>query len=178
MFNLAGSESVSSRWIAGILVAGCLALGGTVAAEPAAASPRDAPVVLEKEDVYGEQRSLADLRGDLVFVNVWASWCPSCVKELPALQAFHEAHRDEGVHVWGLSMDMFGDAERLPEFIEKHGVTYPVINVTPGEASRFGYIEGVPITFVIGPDGTVDGEYLGPVSREILETMLKSRRVD
>ncbi|MFP4640201.1 MAG: TlpA family protein disulfide reductase [Guyparkeria sp.] len=57
-------------------------------------------------------------------------------------------------------------------------MTYPALNVTPGEASRFGYVEGVPITFVIGPDGTVDGEYLGPVTREILENVLKSRRVD
>ncbi|MFW6041839.1 MAG: redoxin domain-containing protein [Guyparkeria sp.] len=83
-----------------MLVAGLLALGGTVMAESASASPRDTPVVLEKEDVHGEPRNLADLRGDIVFINVWASWCPSCVQELPELQAFHEAHRDEGVHVW------------------------------------------------------------------------------
>ncbi|WP_372591103.1 TlpA family protein disulfide reductase [Guyparkeria sp.] len=169
---------MSNRWFAGILAAGLLAVGAMAVAEPASASPRDTPVAFEKDDVHGEPRNLADLRGDIVFINVWASWCPSCVKELPELQAFHEAHRDEGVHVWGLSMDMFRDAERLPEFIGKHGVTYPVINVTPEEASRFGYIEGVPVTFIIGPDGTVDGEYLGPVSREILENMLKSRRVD
>ena len=142
------------------------------------ASPRDTPVSFEKTDIDGETRDLADLRGDLVFVNVWASWCPSCVEELPALQAFHEAHRDEGVHVWGLSMDMFRDARNLPSFVERHGVTYPIINVTPEEASRFGYVEGVPMTFIIGRDGTVDGEYLGPVSRDVLETMLRSRRVD
>jgi thiol-disulfide isomerase/thioredoxin len=144
----------------------------------AQASPRDTPVVLVKEDIHGQMRSLADLRGDLVFVNVWASWCPSCVEELPALQAFHEAHRGEGIHVWGLSMDMFRDARNLPTFVERHDLTYPVINVTPEEAGRFGYIEGVPMTFVIGRDGTVDGEYLGPVSRDVLETMLKSRQVD
>ena len=142
------------------------------------ASPRDTPVTFEKADIGGEMRNLADLRGDLVFINVWASWCPSCVEELPALQAFHEAHRDEGVHVWGLSMDMFRDARNLPSFVERYGVTYPVINVTPEQASRFGYVEGVPMTFIIGRDGTVDGEYVGPVSREVLETMLKSRRLD
>lgn len=162
---------VFNRWISTLLVA--VTMAGW-----AHASPRDTPITLEKADVHGEMRNLADLRGDLVFVNVWASWCPSCVEELPALQAFHEAHADEGVHVWGLSMDMFRDARNLPSFIERHGVTYPVINVTPEEASRFGYVEGVPMTFVIGRDGTVDGEYLGPVSREVLETMLKSRQLD
>jgi len=159
------------RWSAALLLA--VAMLGM-----AQASPRDTPVTLEKEDIHGEMRDLADLRGDLVFVNVWASWCPSCVEELPALQAFAEAHRDEGVHVWGLSMDMFRDARNLPSFVERHGVEYPVINVTPEEAARFGYVEGVPMTFVIGRDGTVDGEYLGPVSREVLETMLQSRQLD
>ncbi len=140
----------------------------------AAAPPRDTPIEFEATDIHGQERNLADLRGDIVFINVWASWCPSCVKELPALQAFHEGH--EEVHVWGVSLDMFRDAERLPEFVGKHGVTYPVINVSPEEARVFGYIEGVPMTFVIGPEGRVSGEYLGPVSRDVLENMLKSRQ--
>lgn len=158
----------------GILTASAVMWAGLVTWTSAGASPRDTPIEFEATDIHGEVRNLADLRGDIVFVNVWASWCPSCVKELPALQAFHEAH--EGVHVWGLSLDMFRDAERLPEFVDKYGVTYPVINVSPEEVSVFGYIEGVPMTFVIGPEGKLVGEYLGPVSRDVLGNMLKSQQ--
>lgn len=157
-----------------MIMASAVIWAGLVIWASAGASPRDTPIEFEATDIHGQERNLADLRGDIVFINVWASWCPSCVKELPALQAFHEAH--EGVHVWGLSLDMFRDAERLPAFVEKYGVTYAVINVSPEQAREFGYIEGVPMTFVIGPEGTVSGEYLGPVSRDVLENMLKSRQ--
>ena len=67
--------------------------------------------------------SLEDLRGKVVLLNVWATWCPPCREEIPALQKLHERHSAQGLEVVGVSVDAQGEETEVAEFVKSHGVT-------------------------------------------------------
>lgn len=109
----------------------------------------------------GTQISSTDLHGKVVVVNLWATWCPPCRIEIPALQKLHEEYAgDDDVMVIGLAGDVEG-ARVVRPFLEERGVTYPVGLLT-GELRRaFGGVQGFPTTLVIGPDGVVRNKVVG-----------------
>jgi peroxiredoxin len=95
-----------------------------------------------------------DLRGRVVIVNFWATWCPPCRIEVPSLQSLWEVRRDDGVVVLGLSMDRGGRAA-VDAFLRERGVTYPVAMADRAVESAFGGVPGLPTTFILDADGTV-----------------------
>ncbi|MBC7810847.1 MAG: redoxin domain-containing protein [Burkholderiales bacterium] len=102
----------------------------------------------------GEPIRLSDLRGQIVIVNFWASWCGPCRDEAPALQAVWERYQDQGVVVLGVAYtDIEADSR---EFINEFGLTYPNGPDLGTEISKQRYhIVGVPETFVIDQTGNV-----------------------
>jgi cytochrome c biogenesis protein CcmG/thiol:disulfide interchange protein DsbE len=100
--------------------------------------------------------STADLRGKAVVVNFWASWCVPCRDEAPVLQQTYERYRDQGLVVLGVDVNDFrADARR---FMDKHGLTYPV--VYDGKGSTIGKwgVRGFPETFFVDRSGRLVGE--------------------
>lgn len=110
--------------------------------------------------------SLRDLRGKVVLLNVWATWCHPCREEIPALQRLHERFGARGLEVVGVSVDAAGEEEAIRAFAQDFGMTYPVW-LDPGDrvSSTFRLI-GVPSTFLIDRDGTLLWKHLGPVDAE------------
>ncbi len=104
---------------------------------------------------------LADLRGQVVVMNFWASWCAPCRVEHPALEATWERYRDQGVVVLGVS---FQDAmPAVLAFASTYRTTWPLVQ-DPGSAVALRYgVTGVPETFVIGPDGRIAAKYVAAV---------------
>ena len=100
--------------------------------------------------------SLADLRGKAVVINFWASWCDPCKEEAPVLEAAWREHRDEGLVVLGVDFnDLRGDAHR---FVERYGMTYPVVYDRDGElVAKYG-ATGVPETFFVDRRGRLVGK--------------------
>jgi cytochrome c biogenesis protein CcmG/thiol:disulfide interchange protein DsbE len=126
---------------------------------------------LPRLDGQGSIR-LSELRGKVVVLNFWASWCEPCKEESPRLQAAYERWRDEGVVVLGIdAQDFRTDANR---FIERYDLTYP--NVHDGEGStlgRFG-VTGFPETWFVDRQGRLVGAHVqGPVSDEQLEANIR-----
>lgn len=109
------------------------------------------------------QASLADLRGRVVLLNVWATWCPPCREEIPVLQALHEEHASEGLEVVGVSVDAAGEAADVARFADRFGVTYPIWLDPQERVSSVFRTTGVPTTLLIGRDGTLLWRHLGPV---------------
>jgi cytochrome c biogenesis protein CcmG/thiol:disulfide interchange protein DsbE len=137
-------------------------------AAAAAAGERPLAPDFELEQLSGEGGlTLSSLRGQVVVLNFWASWCSPCKEEAPVLQSGWERYRDEGVVFLGVDAnDLSGDAR---EFIEEYGITYP--NVHDGEGAtlgRFG-IPALPETMFIDRDGRVAAYVAGPVDAESLE---------
>lgn len=127
----------------------------------------------------GSPLRLADLRGRVVVLNFWASWCAPCRKEMPILQAFAERERERageaGAVVVGVGIRTDQDAAARA-FVAELGVTYPVgrdnatdqPGVGPVEAA-FGIPSAYPATVFIAPDGRVSRYHLGPISESQLE---------
>lgn len=119
--------------------------------------------------------SLDDLAGKIVILDLWATWCPPCALQVPVLNAFHEAHRDDGdVVLYGVSVDQIG-VETVREWVADHDVRYP--NLVGGEQlSRELGAMGFPALFVVGADGRLHERHEGVIERETLEAYLEKQR--
>ena len=112
------------------------------------------------------------LRGRVVLVNVWATWCGPCRAEMPLLQRMADRHRGAGLVVLGLSADRGGD-EPVRRFLRERGVTYPVAVVGPDGARPFGGVVGYPTSFLIDRDGVVRHQVVGPLAAASLEPAVR-----
>lgn len=102
------------------------------------------------------------LRGRVVFVNVWATWCPPCRAEMPALQQLADAYAAEGLVMLGLSVDR-GPARTVDAFLAERGITYPVAIVNAEVIEAFGGVRGYPTSFLVDKAGVVRHAVMGPV---------------
>jgi cytochrome c biogenesis protein CcmG/thiol:disulfide interchange protein DsbE len=108
--------------------------------------------------------SLGDLRGRVVLLNIWATWCPPCREEIPVLQALHEAHAADGLEVVGVSVDAAGEAAAVARFVDQVGVTYPIWLDPQERVSSVFRTTGVPTTMLIDRQGTLVWRHVGPVA--------------
>ncbi len=118
-------------------------------------------------DVQGQTVSLADYRGQWVLVNNWATWCPPCRAEMPELNAYYEAHKDEDFVLIGISS---GDTQaQIEEFIQVYGLSFPMWQ-DPTSASLSAFrMDYLPSSFVIDPSGTVRLAWTGAITLQTLE---------
>ncbi len=117
-----------------------------------------------------EQISLADLRGQVVVVNFWASWCVECYKEAPLLEQAWQDYKDRGVIFIGVDY-LDTDTEGLA-YMEKYGITYPSGPDIGDKISQDYAITGVPETFFIDKDGNIAHVQIGPIERPQLYALL------
>ena len=118
----------------------------------------------------GSHFDLAEQRGKWVVVNYWATWCSPCLKEMPELSAL-DAMREHIVTV-GLAYEEIS-AEDMQAFLKAHPVVYPIaiIDVYSPPAD-FETPRGLPMTYLIAPDGKVARQFLGPVTAREVETAI------
>lgn len=102
------------------------------------------------------------LRGHVVFVNVWATWCPPCRAEMPALQQLADAYAAEGLVMLGLSVDR-GSPRTVDEFLAARGIRYEVAIVGSEVIDAFGGVRGYPTSFLVDKAGVVRHAVMGPV---------------
>jgi thiol-disulfide isomerase/thioredoxin len=129
-----------------------------------AAAPTEKPAIpsLVIDTFDGKKFDLAEHRGHWVIVNFWATWCNPCLKEMPDLDAFDQSRDD--VDIIGLSYEEIEHADMVA-FLKQHVVHYPiaVLDVYKPPAD-FDTPRGLPMTYVIAPDGKVAKKFLGPVT--------------
>ena len=114
-------------------------------------------------DATPTMKTLADYRGEVVLLNVWATWCGPCRIEMPALQALHESYAPRGLHIVAVSIDDRGMEDAIRAFAREYRLTFEILHDAPGDISRGYQTSGVPETFVIGRDGVIRKTVLGAV---------------
>lgn len=159
-------------WIAcaSLLLAGPAPLVVPTAAAAAPAIGQPAPALIVPE-LGGHEFDLAKLRGRVVLVNVWATWCSPCRSEMPTLNAFYREYHSHGLDLLGLSIDEAPDVPKVSEVMRQF--TYPAALASAAKANGFGDPIAVPITYVIDANGVIRAQLQaeGPsgVSRQALE---------
>lgn len=102
------------------------------------------------KDLQSKLWTLSALRGKVVLVNFWATWCPPCRKEMPDLETLAKKFADQGLVVLSISDE---DAAKVTSYILQHNITYPIL-LDPGrKASDAFHVEGIPQSFVFNREG-------------------------
>ncbi len=110
----------------------------------------------------GPDRSLVELRGRVVFVNFWATWCAPCKEEAPSLDRLYRSFPRESFEILAVSIDAEGQDREVSEFGVDYGLSFPIL-LDPEQRTYGAYkASGVPETFVIGVDGRVIERFIGP----------------
>lgn len=122
-------------------------------------------------DLAGRQINLQSFEGKkIVVLNMWATWCGPCRREIPDFNAVYESYKDRGVEFLGVSLDQ-NPEEVVPPFLNEIPIAYPVLLGSPDLQFRYN-IRGLPTTYIIDKDGTVKRRFVGMINREILEDEL------
>jgi thiol-disulfide isomerase/thioredoxin len=113
------------------------------------------------------------LEGQVLLVTFFASWCPPCIQEIPALIALQDSFKPKGFSVVAFSVDE-GELAPLKKLIDKYGINYPVLLAEPFVTKSFGGVSGIPVTFLVNRKGQIVKKYLGYVSHDHLEEEIKN----
>lgn len=108
----------------------------------------------------GKSVTLDSLRGRVVLLNFWATWCPPCRVEMPGFQDVYDEHRDGGFVVLGVSTDAAGRAP-VTEFLRKEGINYPIAMATGEIVGAYGGARVLPTSFLIDRNGLIRHEVRG-----------------
>ncbi len=126
---------------------------------------------IDLERLDGERVRLSELRGQVVVLNFWASWCPPCRAEMPALQALHEQRGSQGVVVLAVNSTVQDSEQAARDFAAEYGLTFPIGLDRDGQATRLYQVRALPSTFFIDRDGVIRRVVVGgPLHASVLET--------
>ena len=123
------------------------------------------------QDLSGREISFDDLKGKWVFINYWASWCETCLLEIPELNRFYEENKSKNIEVFAVNFDAL-PVNKIQRLIKKYDIRYPSLKNDPREFLNLGDISGVPVTFVFNPEGQLTDALYGGQSAENLKQAL------
>ena len=118
-------------------------------------------------DLEGKRLGLAALRGKVVLLDFWATWCAPCRTEIPHFINLQNRYRDRGLQVVGISFD--DEAAPVRAFYRQYKMNYPVAIGDAALAERYGGILGLPVAFVIGCDGRIHSRHAGETDVSVIE---------
>lgn len=123
----------------------------------------------------GRVQTLDQYQGKWVVVNYWATWCGTCMKELPELAALHEKHSDDDIVVVGINFESIS-TDRLKAFVEANAIPLPVLRSEPMEVTPIGPVPALPTTYIIDPDGRVVAGEVGLLHGEDIVAYIAGRQ--
>ncbi len=122
----------------------------------------------------GKELSLYQLRGQAVLVNIWATWCPPCRAEMPAIQKYYLQYKDQGLVVLGVNSTVQDSPLEIVPFVNEYNLTFPILLDETGQLGSKYDLRSLPSSFFINRDGTIANVVIGgPMSDALLRTNIE-----
>lgn len=122
-------------------------------------------------DLSGKSISLSDLKGKVIFVNFWATWCGPCRHEIPDFIEFYKENQDKGVVILGVSIDK--SVNKVRDFVADNGINYPIAMATNNMVKDYKPGKFIPTTIIIDSDGMIQEKKVGIMDKATLEHFFK-----
>ncbi|TLN08520.1 TlpA family protein disulfide reductase [bacterium] len=148
-----------------------MVMGGLNLRQTAASGEEQAPELdFTVKKLDGSPVALSSLRGQVVLVNFWATWCTPCKEEMPLLQAYYDAHKEDGFVLVGINVS--DDVEDAQAFISQYGYTFPVWSDAAGNVLIDLNMNGLPASLVVDAQGRLVKRWIGPLAQEDLDQVI------
>lgn len=168
---MAATAVVGAAWIALSATPASGTSGGRIPAPRQGFSAPD--ISLAQMD--GQPVELAQLRGQVVVINFWASWCPPCRAEMPALERAYQAERERGLEILAVNTTYQDQLPAAQAFVAEHGLSFPILLDTTGEAANRYHMRALPTTFFVDREGVIRKVIVGgPMSEATLRSTVDS----
>ena len=141
----------------------------------------DPPIEFTLEDLAGNKKSLADYRGQWVWLVFWATWCSVCKGEMPTLESLYQEFKDKNLTVLGISVDQ--DKNALKSYIQENSITFPILHDFSNKVASQYKASGVPTVYLLSPDGKLVGLARGALNwerKDVLarvKDLIKSKKI-
>jgi peroxiredoxin len=129
-------------------------------------------------DSVPREKRLADYRGKVLMINVWATWCLPCRVEMPSIEALNKAYASKGLKIVAVSIDDPGTDATIRAFVKQYGLTFEVLHDPTKRISDLYDITGYPETFIVGKDGVIRKKLMSatdwnsPEARALVDRLL------
>ena len=122
----------------------------------------------------GETYTISELKGNAILVNLWATWCPPCRAEMPAMQKLYEEYKDQGFIILAVNSTVQDNPLEIPPFLEEFGITFPVLLDHTGDVTRAYQVRSLPSSYFINRLGIITEVVIGgPMSEALLRTRIE-----
>ncbi len=148
-----------------------LFVGQIACAQPMLPKTEKAPNFKLKTQT-GKVLELSKLKGKVVAVNFWATWCGPCVKEIPGFMEVYKQYKDKGLEIVGVSLDPKGWDVVRP-YLERSKINYPIVVGDMALAEAYGGIDAIPATFIIDKKGNIVKKHVGYMNKSEFESTVK-----
>jgi peroxiredoxin len=132
-------------------------------------------------DSIPREKRLADYRGKVLMINVWATWCLPCRVEMPSIEALNKDYASKGLKIVAISIDDPGTDATIRAFVKQYGLTFEVLHDAKARISEEYDITGYPETFIVGKDGVIRKKLMSatdwnsPEARALVDRLLAER---
>lgn len=131
----------------------------------------------ELKSLDGETFKLSDYKGQMVMLNFWASWCPPCRVEMPHMETYYQEYKEEhNIEILAVNMTTLerGSKEKVPEFVNKHELTFPILMDEKGDVKDLYEVMVYPTTYIVNAKGIITDKVNIPLDVEVIEWLVEN----
>lgn len=132
----------------------------------------------ELSDMNGVSVNLSDLKGKIVILNFWATWCPPCRDEMPHMQSFYEKKKDDGIEIIAVNLtNQDVGRQAIEQFVQDFGLTFPILLDEDGYVGTMYEVMTIPTSYILDEEGRIFQKVVGPMDEQIINDMVDSIRM-